>query len=106
MGADVDRIAIEQLRYVRLGTKNLAAAADFAQRILGLQLIDKTGEQAFFRSDDRDHTLVYVLGEPGEQAVGLEVRDPATLERAISRPEQRGFKVTPTISLIGVRLLF
>lgn len=93
MSEDGGRIAIEQLRYVRLGTRDLAAAADFAQRILGLQLIDKTGEQAFFRSDDRDHTLVYVLGEPGEQAVGLEVRDPATLERAASRLEQRGFKV-------------
>jgi 2,3-dihydroxy-p-cumate/2,3-dihydroxybenzoate 3,4-dioxygenase len=94
MSDDGDRIAIEQLRYVRLGTRDLAAAADFAQRILGLQLIDKSDEQAFFRSDDRDHTLVYVLGEPAEQAVGFELRDPATLERAATRLEQRGFKVT------------
>ena len=41
MSEDGDRIAIEQLHYVRLGTKDLAAAADFAQRVLGLQLIDK-----------------------------------------------------------------
>ena len=45
MSGDSDRIAIEQLRYVRLGTKDLTAAADFAQRILGLQLIDQAGEQ-------------------------------------------------------------
>lgn len=87
------RIAIEKLRYVRLGTADLAAATDFAQRILALQLVDKTNEQAFFRSDDRDHTLVYHLGEPGEQAIGLEVRDPQTLERAAECLQAKGFAV-------------
>ena len=46
-------IEIEQLRYVRLGTHNLPVAVDFAQRILGLQLIERTEEQATFRSDFR-----------------------------------------------------
>lgn len=88
-----DRIAIEQLRYVRLATRDLAAATDFAQRILGLQVIDKTAGQVSFRSDDRDHTLVYWLGEPDEQAVAFEVRDKATLEQAAARLESRGLKV-------------
>ena len=83
--ADTTPIAIEQLRYVRLETPDLAAAADFAQRILGLQPIDRTEEIATFRSDDRDHTLVYVRGDKATQAVGFEVRDPATLERAATR---------------------
>ena len=56
-------IEIEQLRYVRLGTRNLPAAVDFAQRILGLQLIERNDEQATFRSDFRDHTLVYEVGD-------------------------------------------
>ncbi|MDO9413914.1 MAG: VOC family protein [Pseudolabrys sp.] len=88
------RIAIEHLRYVRLGTRDLAAATDFAQRILGLQVIDKTDDQVTFRSDDRDHTLVYHRGEPGEQAVAFEVRYPADLDRAKTALEARGLKVT------------
>lgn len=87
------RIVIEQLRYVRLGTDDLAAAADFAQRVLGLQAIDKTDEMVSFRSDERDHTLVYVRSEPTEQAVGFEVRDMATLERAADMLKARGYSV-------------
>ncbi len=89
-----DRIAIEQLRYVRLGTPDLATAVDFAQRVLGLQMIDKTDEMVSFRSDERDYTLVYWRGEPTEQAVGFEVRDMATLERAAERLAAHGFKAT------------
>jgi catechol-2,3-dioxygenase len=46
---EVRMIAIEQLRYVRLGTKDLAAATNFAQRILGLELVeqDDTGRLGF-----------------------------------------------------------
>lgn len=60
-------ISLEQLRPVALGTRDLPAAIDFAQRILGLQLIERSEHQAFFRSDDRDHTLVYFVGEPSDQ---------------------------------------
>jgi 2,3-dihydroxy-p-cumate/2,3-dihydroxybenzoate 3,4-dioxygenase len=87
-------IEIEQLRYVRLGTRNLAAATDFAQRILGLQLIEKTDDQASFRSDFRDHTLVYVKGDPADQAVAFEVRTPEMLERAGAMLAEAGLTVT------------
>ena len=53
-------IAIEQLRYVRLGTADLAAATDFAQHILGLELVEASDDLATFRSDFRDHTLAFV----------------------------------------------
>jgi 2,3-dihydroxy-p-cumate/2,3-dihydroxybenzoate 3,4-dioxygenase len=86
-------IEIEQLRYVRLGTRNLASAIDFAQRILGLQLIDKTDEQATFRSDFRDHTLVYEIGDPSRQAVGLEVRTQAALDATVAALEAKGISV-------------
>lgn len=89
-----DPIAIEQLRYVRLGTRDLPAAVDFAQRILGLQLIDKTEDSAHFRSDFRDHTLVYVAGDPAEQAVAFEVRTPEVLARAAAALEEAGYRVT------------
>jgi 2,3-dihydroxy-p-cumate/2,3-dihydroxybenzoate 3,4-dioxygenase len=77
-------IEIEQLRYVRLGTRNLPYAVDFAQRILGLQLIEQADGQATFRSDFRDHTLVYEIGDPSQQAVGLELRTQAMLEQAVA----------------------
>jgi 2,3-dihydroxy-p-cumate/2,3-dihydroxybenzoate 3,4-dioxygenase len=86
-------IEIEQLRYVRLSTRNLPAAIDFAQRILGLQPIEKTDEQATFRSDFRDHTLVYEVGDPSQQSVGLEVRTQAALEQAIATLAANG--ITP-----------
>lgn len=77
-----DVITIEQLRYVRLGTADLKGAADFAARILGLQLVDRNESAAYFRSDYRDHTLVYVAGLDAGQAIGFEVRDLAELEKA------------------------
>src|SRR5215471_13089688 len=85
---------IEQLRYVRLGTRDLPVAIDFAQRILGLQLIEKTSEQAAFRSDFRDHTLVYEVGDPSHQCVGLEVRTQAMLDRAIAALAGHGITAT------------
>jgi 2,3-dihydroxy-p-cumate/2,3-dihydroxybenzoate 3,4-dioxygenase len=87
-------IQIEQLRYVRLGTRDLPAAIDFARRILGLELVEKTDTQAAFRSDFRDHTLVYAVGEPGLQAVAFEVRAIETLDTAQQLLEQHGYKVT------------
>ncbi len=73
---------VEQLRYVRLGTRDLAGAAEFAQRILGLQLVHRTESEAHFRSDARDHTLVYFAGDPVDQAVGFEVHGGAALDAA------------------------
>jgi 2,3-dihydroxy-p-cumate/2,3-dihydroxybenzoate 3,4-dioxygenase len=87
-------IDIEQLRYVRLGTRDLPAAIDFARRILGLELVEKTEQQAAFRSDFRDHTLVYAAGEPGLQALAFEVRSIAVLDAAQQLLEQNGYHVT------------
>jgi len=91
-------IEIEQLRYVRLGTRNLSAVTDFAQRILGLQLIAKTDDQAMFRSDFRDHTLVYEVGDPLKQSIGLEVRSQAMLDRAVSTLAANGIQATVAVA--------
>lgn len=85
-------IEIEQLRYVRLGTKDLSASTDFAQRILGLELVERDESQAAFRSDYRDHTLVFTVGA-GEQTIGLEIRDNEALERAVETLTQGGYEV-------------
>ena len=71
---------IEQLRYVRLVVEEIGQAAEFAQHVLGLEPIDRTEEIATFRSDFRDHTLVFATGDDAVQSVGLEVRYPADLD--------------------------
>lgn len=73
---------IEQLRYVRLKSDDLGQAASFAQDILGLEPIDRTEQIATFRSDFRDHTLVFESDPAAQQSVGLEVRTSAELDAA------------------------
>lgn len=87
---------IEQLRYVRLGTADLKGASDFAQRILGLQLVDRTEGAAYFRSDFRHHTLVYHSDATASPAIGLEVREPAALERAVEILAAKGIAAIRT----------
>ena len=81
---------VEQLRYVRLGTRDLAHAINFARRILGLQLVEEGDGAASFRSDFRDHTLVYFDGDPAEQAVGFEVYGEAGLAAAVTALSDHG----------------
>jgi 2,3-dihydroxy-p-cumate/2,3-dihydroxybenzoate 3,4-dioxygenase len=84
---------IEQLRYVRLGTADLDSACRFATEILGLEPVGRSADHAWFRSDDRDHTVVYVAGSD-EQVVGLEVRDTAALSSADDRLAAAGFRTS------------
>jgi 2,3-dihydroxy-p-cumate/2,3-dihydroxybenzoate 3,4-dioxygenase len=81
---------LEQLRYVRLVADDLGGAADFAQRMLGLEPIDRTGELATFRSDFRDYTLAFAAGNDAVQSVGLEVRYPDDLDAAVDRLHRLG----------------
>jgi len=75
-------IHLKDLRYVRLGTRDLAQATEYAQKILGLELVRKEAGAVYLRGDDRDHTLVYVKGDPAEHGVGWEVADAAALDAA------------------------
>ena len=85
-------ITIEQLRYVRLGTQDLAASTHFAQGILGLELVEETDAQTAFRSDYRDHTLVFTTDDPGH-TIGLEVRDQVALKHATDTLAQSGYNL-------------
>jgi 2,3-dihydroxy-p-cumate/2,3-dihydroxybenzoate 3,4-dioxygenase len=85
-------ITIEQLRYVLLGTGDLAGAADFAQRILGLEPVDRTEARATFRSDSRDYTLSFMTDDQALEAVGFEVRYPKTLDAALEAALARGLR--------------
>jgi 2,3-dihydroxy-p-cumate/2,3-dihydroxybenzoate 3,4-dioxygenase len=85
-------ITIDQLRYVRLGTRDLSAAVDFAERMLGLQLVNRTDEAAYFRSDMRDHTLVFFLGEPTQSAVGFEIHGQVQFEATVAELSRNGLE--------------
>ena len=64
-------INLHDIRYARLGTQDLDGAIRFATSVVGLQLVAREGNTAYFRSDKadvrgdtRDHTLVYFEGDP------------------------------------------
>ena len=75
-------ILLRDLRYVRLGTRDLDAAARFARDILGLEPAGCDTGARYFRSDSRDHTLVYLKGDPHDHATAFELESQAALDAA------------------------
>jgi len=75
-------ILLRDIRYVRLGTRDLDAAARFARDILGLEPAGCDTGARYFRSDSRDHTLVYLQGDPQVHATAFEVEDREALHAA------------------------
>src|SRR6516225_9547900 len=88
-GEDLLATVPEVADHARVEVKNVSNVP-----ILGLQLIEKSDEQATFRSDFRDHTLVYEVGDPSQQSVGLEVRTQAVLDRAVAALAANGITAT------------
>jgi len=86
-------IALHDIRYVRLGTADMDHAVRFATRILGLELGDRDAGGAYLRSDDRDHTLVYLDAPAHEHTVGFELPTAEALEPAAAELEAAGFAV-------------
>ena len=81
------------IRYVRLGTRDLEGATRFAREAVGLELARDEGGARYFRSDARDHTLVYFDGDPTDHATGFELRDAAALDSAAALLETNGMHV-------------
>jgi 2,3-dihydroxy-p-cumate/2,3-dihydroxybenzoate 3,4-dioxygenase len=86
-------IALKDIRYVRLGTANLDEAVRYATQILGLELARRERGSAYLRSDDRDHTLVYVAGSPGDHVVAFEVAGARELDAAAAELDNAGHRV-------------
>jgi len=86
-------IRLESLRYVRLGTRNLTEASEYAQRILGLELVRRERNSVYLRGDGRDHTLVYSESDPANHATGWDVADRSALEAAAAELESRQIRV-------------
>jgi 2,3-dihydroxy-p-cumate/2,3-dihydroxybenzoate 3,4-dioxygenase len=86
-------IDLLDIRYVRLGTRDLDSADRFARELVGLELGRSEAGARWYRSDDRDHTLVYFEGDPRDHTVGFELQDAAALEAAASALSDQGFDV-------------
>lgn len=86
-------IDLLDIRYVRLGTRDLAAADVFAREVIGLEPAGVEADAHCYRSDDRDHTLVYFEGDPADHCVGFELRDAAALDAAAGAISDLGLAV-------------
>ena len=86
-------IDLWDIRYVRLGTRDRAAADRYARGIVGLELARDEAGSLYYRSDQRDHTLVYYEGDPADHTVGFELRSGADLDAAGALLENAGVPV-------------
>lgn len=83
---------LQDIRYVRLGTDNLAQAKEFATRIVGLDVARESASTVHLKSDQRDHTLAYFKGDPADHTVGFELHDPHGLDAAAGLLDNAGFR--------------
>ena len=88
-------INLLDIRYVRLGTRQRDQTDRFAREVLGLELVREEAGATYFRSDSRDHTLVYFEGDPADHTVGFEVRTADELEAAAAELSNTGVDVRP-----------
>ena len=86
-------ISLHDIRYVRIGTGDIDHSVKFATRMLGLEVADRDSGAAYLRSDDRDHTLVYLDAPVDQHTVGFELRTQEDLDAAAAELEAAGFAV-------------
>lgn len=83
-------IRLRDVCYVRLGTRDLEGATRYATQILGLEISEQTRGAAYFKSDQREHTLCYHEGDPTDQVIAFEVDSREELDAAGAELEQMG----------------
>ena len=88
-------IELNNIRYVRLGTRDAGAAVKFATEIIGLQSAGEDAGSIYLRSDERDHTLVYTPGNPHEHTVGFELASEHALDAVAGELDNAGHVVRP-----------
>jgi 2,3-dihydroxy-p-cumate/2,3-dihydroxybenzoate 3,4-dioxygenase len=86
-------INLQNVSYVRLGTRDLEGATRFATGYLGLEVSERANGALYFKSDAREHTLCYVEGDPADQAAGFEIADRDGLSSAAAELERLGYRV-------------
>jgi 2,3-dihydroxy-p-cumate/2,3-dihydroxybenzoate 3,4-dioxygenase len=83
-------IDLRSIRYLRVGTPDLDEASAFATNVLGLEAAGVERGMAYFRSDDRDHTICYVEGPPNHHVTAFEVSESADLQAIGAEIERSG----------------
>ena len=93
-------INLHDIRYLRIGTRDLESAIEYATRIVGLQLVAREGKSAYFRSDKtgvrgdtRNHTLVYFEGDPADNTAAFDLQNPADFDAIAAELERAGHPV-------------
>ncbi len=86
-------IKLQDVSYVRLGTRDLEGATHFATDFLGLEVSERAKGTVYFKSDEREHTLCYFEGDPAEQAAGFEIAERDDLSSAAAQLEKLGHDV-------------
>lgn len=86
-------IALRDITYVRLGTRDLDGACRYATEILGLEIAERSAGAVYFRSDAREHTLCYFEGDPSDQVAAFELGTRAELDAAAAQLERLGHAV-------------
>lgn len=86
-------IDLRTIRYLRIGTPDLGEATNFATTILGLQPAGRERGMAYFRSDERDHTICYVEGDPADHTTAFEVSESVDLLAIAAELERAGTRV-------------
>src|SRR5437773_9504915 len=93
-------VDLHDIRYLRIGTPDLQSAVEFATQIVGLQPAGREGKAAYFRSDKtsargdtRDHTLVYIEGDPSDHVIGFDLKNREDFDRAGAEIEKAGHPV-------------
>ena len=86
-------IKLQNVCYVRLGTRDLEGATRFATDILGLEVSEWAKGARHFKSDEREHTLCYLEGDPSIQIAGFEVANKDDHDQAAAELEKLGHAV-------------
>lgn len=85
-------IEIVDIRYCRLGTRDVDGAVRFATEMIGLEMVGRENGAAYVRGDDRDHNICYFPGDPADTTLGLEVRTFDALDAAEAQLNGVGFE--------------
>jgi 2,3-dihydroxy-p-cumate/2,3-dihydroxybenzoate 3,4-dioxygenase len=86
-------IRLQDVSYVRLGTRDLEGATHFATEYLGLEVAERTKDSVYFKSDEREHTLCYFEGDPTDHVAAFEVATRSDLDEAAITLERLGHAV-------------
>ncbi|MCY1259823.1 1,2-dihydroxynaphthalene dioxygenase [compost metagenome] len=86
-------IHLSDIRYVRLGTRDLQGCELYATQVLGLEVAHREKGALYFRSDSRDHTLCYFEGDAKDHTSAFEVASPAELAAAADLLDRNDVRV-------------